>query len=90
VFRAAAEAMGIACPEVDYKLEGVHDGAWTLTSGADSLEMGSDLFMDGRRFDAGQLQDYLAGFAISRAPVARLDGEAAASGAAQDRTGTAI
>ncbi|MFM1891123.1 MAG: hypothetical protein RLZ44_200, partial [Pseudomonadota bacterium] len=70
VFRAAADALGLPYPEVDYKLEGVHAAGWALLSGEDALQMGPDLFMDGRSFDAGRLQEYLEGFALRRALLA--------------------
>jgi nitrate/nitrite transport system ATP-binding protein len=90
VFRAAADALGFPSPAVDYKLEGLHADGWALMSGAERLEMGPDLFMDGRQFNAKQWQEYLAGFSISRCPVGRRESEAPATGEAQDRTGTVI
>lgn len=66
VYRAAAQALGLQCPEVDYKIEGEHADGWALTSGEESLQMGADLFMDGRRFDAQELSAYLEGFEVRR------------------------
>ena len=83
VFRAAANDLGLPYPEVDYKLEGVHQGGWALMSGEDTLEMGADLFMDGRRFDATRLQEYLEGFAISRAPAGCPSSDASGADEAQ-------
>ncbi len=83
VFRAAADALGLPYPEVDYKLEGQHEAGWALMCGEDTLEMGADLFMDGRRFDATRLQEYLAGFAISRASAGLPGPKANGAGEAQ-------
>jgi nitrate/nitrite transport system ATP-binding protein len=69
VFRAAADDLDLPYPEVDYKLEGGHEDQWLLMDGEDGIEMGPDRFMDGRRFDAGRLEEYLRGFAIRRFPV---------------------
>jgi nitrate/nitrite transport system substrate-binding protein len=66
VYRAAAQALGLPCPEVDYKIEGEHEGGWVLKSGDESLQMGADLFMDGRRFDAQELSTYVEGFEVRR------------------------
>jgi nitrate/nitrite transport system ATP-binding protein len=66
VYRAAADGLGIPYPEIDYKQEGVHDNGWALMCGDQMLEMGSDLFMDGRPFDAAHWQEYVAGFALAR------------------------
>ena len=62
--RKTSGALGIPCPEVDYKMEGDHGDGWTLTGNADPIAMGADRFMDGRRFDAGQLRAYVEGFDI--------------------------
>lgn len=68
MFRAAAGELRLHCPEADYKVEGLHASGWTLMHGEESLAMGPDLFMDGRRFDAAGFRDYVAGFAIRRFP----------------------
>ncbi len=62
VYRAAASAMGLPYPEVDFKYEGVHSTGWALMSGEEALVMGADLFMDGKAFDAKNVQEYLDGF----------------------------
>jgi hypothetical protein len=51
--------------------------------GEDRLEMGADLFMDGRQFDASRLQEYLDGFSISRAPADHRGPDASGAGEAQ-------
>ncbi len=68
VFRAAARELHLLCPQADYKVEGLHESGWTLRHGEEALAMGSDLFMDGRRFDPAGFRDYVAGFAIRRFP----------------------
>ena len=90
VFRAAADALGLPYPEVDYKLEGLHAGGWALMCGDDRIEMGPDRFMDRRHFDANHWQDYLEGFSIRRWPVEPGSTDATAAGAGQARIETAI
>ena len=67
VFRAAADDLGLDYPDVDSKVEGVHETHWALTTAGNTLEMGPDRFMDGRHFDPAQVREYLEGFAIKRA-----------------------
>ena len=66
VFRAAAERLGLPCPEADSKAEGEHRAEWMLVCSQGPLAMGADMFMDERRFDPQQLQTYVDGFAIRR------------------------
>ena len=68
VFRAAADALHLACPESDYKIEGLHESGWALMHGEKTLAMGPDLFMDRRRFEAARFRDYIESFAIRRFP----------------------
>lgn len=68
VFRAAADALGVAVPPLDDKSEGEHQGAWSLATGDTPLPMGADCFMDNRTFDAKAVPEYVAGFAIRRWP----------------------
>ncbi len=65
IYRDVAAALGIACPAGCRKPEGSHSAGWTLDTGRSPIEMGPDLFLDGRRFDPGRLDDYLADFAVS-------------------------
>ena len=90
VFRAAADALGLPYPEVDYKVEGLHERGWALMCGNDRLEMGRDRFMDGRHFDANHWQEYLEGFTISRSPAGRRSAEASGAGAEHESAGAAI
>ena len=90
VYRAAAGELRLPCPEADYKVEGLHAGGWTLAHGEQTLAMGPDLFMDGRRFDAACFREYVAGFAIRR-PAACVGGaEETGQSGAHDIAGTAI
>ncbi|MGB1109556.1 MAG: nitrate ABC transporter ATP-binding protein [Gammaproteobacteria bacterium] len=68
-YRAAAESLGIAYPEVDYKQEGTHSDGWALMGGDESIIMGPDQFMDGREFDAREPAAYISGFEISHCSV---------------------
>jgi len=76
VYRAAAGSLGLSCPAEDYKVEGMHDAAWTLDASDRPIEMGADRFMDGRRFDAEDYADYTTGFGLpgSEAAVDGVDG----------------
>lgn len=66
LYRAAAAAVGAAYPLVDEKVEGLHARPWALDEASDAIAMGSDLFFDGRTFDAAQPDRYVAGFEIRR------------------------
>jgi nitrate/nitrite transport system substrate-binding protein len=72
VFRAAADELGLPYPEVDYKAEGIHERNWALMSGEETIDMGPDLFMDGRRFDASGYREYIEGFDVRRYPAGDL------------------
>ncbi len=64
LFRDAAESLGLLCPSIDYKLEGHHNNSWKLHEGSESMLMGPDSFLDGRRFDPSNPLDYLCGFEV--------------------------
>jgi len=64
IYREAANALGLLSPGVDYKLEGGHASTWKLHDGGDSLLMGPDHFLDGRKFDPSRPLEYLRGFDI--------------------------
>jgi nitrate/nitrite transport system substrate-binding protein len=64
LYRDAAAALGLLCPSIDDKLEGLHESNWKLHEGSDSLLMGPDRFLDGRRFDPSKPLDYLRGFEV--------------------------
>jgi hypothetical protein len=73
--REAARELGVPCPAADEKPEGVHAEPWRAPrEGGGTLELGADLFVDGRRFDARDPAGYLAGFEIHalRVPLAEL------------------
>lgn len=60
LYREAARAVSITAPTVDVKREGTHDGPWRVDGVGGAIEMGSDLFCDGRVFDAANVVAYLA------------------------------
>lgn len=66
VYRKAAERLGIACPDIEIKPEGGHEGTWEISSSNQDIRMGSDLFMDGRVFDANNFDTYTQSFEISK------------------------
>jgi ABC-type nitrate/sulfonate/bicarbonate transport system substrate-binding protein len=70
IYREAAAALGLLSPCVDYKLEGGHESTWKLHDGCDSLLMGPDRFLDGRKFDPSRPLEYLQGFDIHHMSVA--------------------
>ena len=74
VFKEAARRVGMPYPEDDYKTEGAHAEQWMLKTSAGEIAMGSDKFMDGRTFNADELESYSAGFDI-RNPTVTTDPE---------------
>jgi ABC-type nitrate/sulfonate/bicarbonate transport system substrate-binding protein len=73
LYREAARELGIACPTIDYKVEGLHQGRWTLSQATQPIEMGPDLTFDGMRYDPSKLMQYLSGFRIKNMKVAISD-----------------
>jgi hypothetical protein len=69
VYRSAAEALGIDAPLTDYKTEGHHSDSWSLAGKQSEIEMGSDLFLDGREFDPSTTISYINSFNISHSGV---------------------
>lgn len=59
LFRDAAEELGVSAPLIDEKPEGVHAGPWVLEHATAPITMGSDLLLDGVRFDPSRPMDYL-------------------------------
>ncbi len=68
----AAEALGIALPEIDRKQEGAHDRSWRLDEATPPIAMGPDAFLDGRLFQPEDPVGYLEHFEVSALRV-RLD-----------------
>ena len=66
IYREAAQATGVAAPSADHKTEGTHAGPWVLGEADSPVEMGPDLFLDGMRYDPGDLLGYLQGLAVTR------------------------
>ena len=64
--REAARELGLPSPAGDEKPEGAHAAPWHVAShDGRTLELGPDLFIDGRRFDSHDPAGYLAGFEIA-------------------------
>jgi nitrate/nitrite transport system substrate-binding protein len=63
LYREAAKDLGVPCPDVDEKTEGVHAEPWLLATTRGPIAMGPDRFFDGRVFDAGDVAGYLGRFA---------------------------
>jgi len=61
LYREAASSLGISVPACSRKTEGTHDTVWKLDGTLGPIEMGPDLFMDGKTFDPDRLVDYLRG-----------------------------
>jgi len=59
VYRKAALALGLACPAIDRKTEGMHAAPWTLTEANGPIAMGPDLFIDGATFDPAAIDTAL-------------------------------
>lgn len=59
--REAAADLDIPTPIGDEKVEGAHAAAWVDAAG---LELGSDLFLDGRRFDCDDVVAHLDAYAV--------------------------
>lgn len=64
VYRAAASDLGLPCPTIDYKTEGLHAEGWTLTDATQPIELGPDRFCDLRPFDPASALAYLNQFAV--------------------------
>jgi nitrate/nitrite transport system substrate-binding protein len=63
IFRAAAGSLGLPCPTVDYKPEGLHGAPWILAAATRPIPMGPDLFLDQRRYEFHPPADSALGFA---------------------------
>ena len=50
IYRRAAAPLGISVPNVDSKIEGAHDAAWSLQAAPSPIAMGPDSFCDGAVF----------------------------------------
>ena len=66
LYREAAQALGMAVPNVDAKVEGRHARGWMLEQASEPLAMGSDRFFDGTCFDPTDAVGYLAGLGLTR------------------------
>ncbi len=70
LYREAAEALGIAYPLIDHKIEGENAAPWTLTEATRPIEMGPDRFFDGKVFDPARPTAYLDDFAVKHLRIA--------------------
>lgn len=60
LYRAAASALGLSFPTIDRKVEGLHDGAWTLGEASQPIAMGRGRWADGWAFNPARAVDHLA------------------------------
>ena len=66
LYRKAATLLGLPVIMQEHKREGEHADSWQLHDGELAIPMGADAFMDGRKFNPGDVMGYLNGFAINR------------------------
>jgi nitrate/nitrite transport system substrate-binding protein len=62
--REAAAEVGVPCPASDEKVEGIHAATWRVPAGGGEILLGSDLFLDGARFDASRVVQHLREAAV--------------------------
>jgi nitrate/nitrite transport system substrate-binding protein len=72
LYREAAKALGIAYPTIDSKTEGANSKIWTLNDATSPIQMGSDLFFDGKTFDPKKIVEYISNFDV-KSPKFNLD-----------------
>lgn len=66
LYRELAAELGWSCPTIDQKPEGLNAGSWLLAQAEpEPLPMGTDRFLDDRRFDPADPIGYLASFEIN-------------------------
>jgi len=64
LYREAAKALGVAYPTIDSKTEGTNSKIWTLNDATSPIQMGSDLFFDGKAFDPKKIVEYISNFEV--------------------------
>lgn len=64
LYREAAKALGVSYPTIDYKTEGTNSKIWTLNEATNPIEMGSDMFFDGKTFDPKKIVEYISNFEV--------------------------
>ncbi|MEY3220375.1 MAG: hypothetical protein RIT27_1732 [Pseudomonadota bacterium] len=64
LYREAAKALGVSYPTIDSKTEGTKNKIWTLNDATSPIEMGSDMFFDGKTFDPKKIVEYIGGFEV--------------------------
>lgn len=77
LYRTAAHALGVACPKIDSRVEGIHAHPWTLTEATAPIAMGPDLFFDHMVFRPHEVEAYIRSFPVNsvhRAALAPVSG----------------
>jgi ABC-type nitrate/sulfonate/bicarbonate transport system substrate-binding protein len=69
IYRAAATRLGIPVPQVDYKVEGMHNAPWHLQQASGDLLLGPDAFFDGQIFSPADPLGYLQTYQIHNCSV---------------------
>ena len=64
IYRDAAHKIGRLAPFLENKVEGIHDGGWTLDDSDAPIAMGADRFLDGHIFDPADPVAYLRQFTM--------------------------
>jgi nitrate/nitrite transport system substrate-binding protein len=72
LYREAAKALGVAYPTIDLKTEGTNSKPWTLNDATSPIQMGSDVFFDGKVFDPKKVVEYISSFDV-KSPKFSLD-----------------
>lgn len=72
LYREAAKALGVAYPTIDLKTEGTNSKPWTLNDATSPIQMGSDIFFDGKVFDSKKIVEYISSFDV-KSPKFNLD-----------------
>jgi two-component system, oxyanion-binding sensor len=72
LYREAAKALGVAYPTIDLKTEGTNSKPWTLNDATSPIQMGSDMFFDGKTFDSKKIVEYIGSFDV-KSPKFSLD-----------------
>ena len=60
LYRPAVEGLGVAVPQADYHPLGTLAAATPIASEGGVLEIGPDLFFDGKTFDPARIDEYIA------------------------------
>ena len=66
LYRQAAGSLGLPCPPMERKQEGVHAMPWLLTSPRETFPMGPDCFIDRHTFDPSDPMNYLNNISLPK------------------------